>query len=79
MGSIGSFKRSVMSRPNLFYFATSELSQDAVLCWLAEWAKPEYSETDPQLHQLGKEFLHLLLMNHDQELPQTIESLEIKR
>jgi len=69
-----------MSRPNLFHFATSELSQDAVLCWLAEWAKPEYSETDPQLHQLGKEFLRLLLMNHGQELlPQTIKSFEIKR
>lgn len=68
-----------MSRPNLFQFATSELSQDAVLCWLAEWAKPEYNDTDPQLHQLGKEFLHLILTKHGQESPQAIESLEIKR
>jgi len=26
--------------PNLFRFATSELSQDAFICWLASWADP---------------------------------------
>ena len=25
-------------RPNLFSHGTSELSQDAFICWLAEWA-----------------------------------------
>nr|WP_260390277.1 hypothetical protein [Ornithobacterium rhinotracheale] len=25
-------------KPNLFQYATSELSQDAFLCWLIAWA-----------------------------------------
>lgn len=28
-----------MKKPSLFDYATSELSQDAILCWLLEWAK----------------------------------------
>lgn len=28
-------------KPNLFRWATSELTQDAFICWLLEWAKPE--------------------------------------
>ena len=27
--------------PNIFSFATSELSQDALLAWLIEWASPK--------------------------------------
>ncbi len=32
-------------RPNLFSHGTSELSQDACICWLAEWTNPIYKET----------------------------------
>jgi hypothetical protein len=28
-----------MKKPSLFDYATSELSQDAMLCWLLEWAR----------------------------------------
>lgn len=28
-------------KPNIFRWATSELTQDAFICWLLEWAKPE--------------------------------------
>ena len=31
-----------MTTPNLFKFATSELSQDAFICWLLSWAKKDY-------------------------------------
>lgn len=44
-------------RPNLFNYATSELSQDAFICWLAEWANLKYSEQDEALHQTGREFV----------------------
>jgi hypothetical protein len=49
------------SRPNLFEFATSELSQDAFLAWLLAWANKQYLETDPNLHGLGVRFLTALL------------------
>ncbi|MBO0929466.1 PD-(D/E)XK nuclease family protein [Fibrella aquatilis] len=44
-------------RPNLFAYATSELSQDAFICWLAEWADPSYRNADQALHQAGQEFI----------------------
>ena len=46
-----------VNRPNLFQFATSELSQDAVLCWLLAWADHRAAEHDAHLHEVGRAFL----------------------
>ena len=46
-----------MKKPSLFDYATSELSQDAILCWLLEWAKhDEYKE----YQKLAKELIALM-------------------
>ena len=46
-----------MSKPNLFSFATSELSQDAFICWLVSWANnPEEKE----LSGCAKDFICML-------------------
>jgi hypothetical protein len=45
-------------RPNLFHYATSELSQDAVLCWLLSWADTQYAKNP--LHTIGKALLNLI-------------------
>ncbi len=50
-----------MNPPNLFSFATNELSQDAFLAWLLSWGQPGMDQHDPTLHQLGTAFLHALL------------------
>lgn len=39
-----------MNTPNIFDYATSELSQDAFFAWFLKWAEPEYSEYDIALH-----------------------------
>lgn len=44
-------------RPNLFTYATSELSQDAFICWLAKWADPKYANMDEALHKAGQAFV----------------------
>lgn len=49
------------SVPNIFSFATSELSQDAMLSWLIQWADPEYKNIDSSLHHVACSFLRLLL------------------
>lgn len=36
--------------PNIFDFATSELSQDAFLCWLIAWADSSQIENDETLN-----------------------------
>lgn len=51
---------SDQTRPNLFHYATSELSQDAFICWLAAWADPKFKD-DPALHQAGANFISSMI------------------
>jgi len=46
-----------MIPPNLFSYATSELSQDAFICWLVAWA----NVPDHPLGDVGRAFVRLLL------------------
>ena len=62
-------------KPNLFKFATSELSQDAFILWLLEWADSECATEDKALHETAQEFIRLLLNNKDL----TIKSVNTKR
>lgn len=47
--------------PNLYDFATSELSQDATLAYILSWAKPELKEQAPELNALGENLLRDLV------------------
>ena len=57
--------------PNLFDFATHELSQDAVLIWLIRYADQRFQE-DIELHRVAKKFLRMLLGRTDIEI-KTVE------
>jgi len=46
--------------PNLFSFATSELSQDAMFAWLLQWSDDAYLSSDKEMCQLGKRFMSLM-------------------
>ncbi len=48
-------------RPNLFTYATSELSQDAFLCWFVEFANPTYNATDPTMSERAMSFINLIM------------------
>ena len=48
-----------MPTPNLFQFATSELSQDAVICWLVACA----GANDGALRECGLEFVRALVLH----------------
>jgi hypothetical protein len=54
-----------MPHPNLFAYATSELSQDAFFCWLLDWANKENADGDPALQQAACGFLNALLAKHN--------------
>ena len=45
--------------PNIFSFATSELSQDAMLSWLLQWADSSNMDKDSQLCHLGQSLVSL--------------------
>jgi len=68
-----------MSTPNIFTFATSELSQDAFLCWFLSWAKTEYLDKDQSLHSCAIGFIKEIFKKHHIEPPENIERIEITR
>ena len=45
-------------KPNIFDYATSELSQDAFLSWIIKWADKEYS--GQPMNECGKEIVEKL-------------------
>lgn len=63
--------------PNIFTYATSELSQDAFIAWLIKWAHTAYKSENTQLHQLGLDFLGSLLAKQEIKLGE-ITDLEVK-
>jgi hypothetical protein len=65
--------------PNLFDFATSELSQDAFICWLASWADPAFRSNDEALHVTATAFLDRLLEVGSVPPPAGYRSIEVRR
>jgi hypothetical protein len=61
--------------PNIFKHAPKELSQDAFICWLLEWADQENATADDTLHRIGVAFLNTLLSLHNQP---NVEDVGIK-
>lgn len=53
-------KSSPEKLPNIFSFATSELSQDAILAWMIKWADDKYIKEDEKLCFLGKSLVSKL-------------------
>ena len=68
-----------MNRPNLFSFATSELSQDAFICWLLSWSSPENKNVDNKLHKCAISFINALFDKHDKIAPHEIKKVEVKK
>lgn len=67
--------------PNIFDYATSELSQDAFLCWLIAWAKEDYRCVAPSLHAAALQFLRecFELPPTKLNVPTKIGNIDIKR
>jgi hypothetical protein len=68
-----------MSTPNLFSYATSELSQDAFLAWLLAWADPAHAEADAELHRLGQSLAAALCDAAGVAPPEHIERVTVRR
>jgi len=60
--------------PNLFDYATSELSQDAFLLWLLNWANDKYKEYDQELYQTAQRFVKMLLEDTDDIIINTVKT-----
>ena len=62
------------SIPNIFDFATSELSQDAFLCWLISWADSSQIENDKLLNSCATKFVIELIGATENYKINTIEA-----
>jgi len=68
-----------ISPPNLFTFATSELSQDAFLAWLCSWAKPELVANDASLNSCAQSFIKILFDKCDKPCHKTCPDIKTIR
>jgi hypothetical protein len=50
-----------ISKPNLFEISTQELSQDAFITWLLQWADKKYAKADEYLHHCAQDFVKSLI------------------
>ena len=66
-----------MQQPNLFSFATSELSQDAFLCWFLSWADSKYEKLDASLHHCARGFISAIFDKHTKTMPDEIIDIKI--
>jgi hypothetical protein len=64
-------------KPNIFSYATSELSQDAFFCWLLEWSKDEYA--GEELNKISLDFINYILEKTNNEKIISINKIEIIR
>lgn len=65
-------------KPNLFNIATKELSQDAFITWLLQWASPDCREYDAQLYECAVKFARQLLALGP-DAPEDITSIRTER
>lgn len=56
------------NNPNIFSFATKELSQDALIAWLLSWGDDSYKAIDSDLSLLGKQTIALFTGIHVEDI-----------
>lgn len=62
------------STPNLFSYATSELSQDAFISWLLAWADDKYKQEYSEMNAIARNLLEVFFAKHGLgSLPEKIE------
>lgn len=74
--------KKMNDKPNIFSYATKELSQDAVICWLIKWAgRQDVDVRDDAeaeaLRDCGRRFVKALLAEHEPSLDPDIKEIEI--
>lgn len=64
-------------KPNIFNYATKELSQDAAICWLIEWAYHDEPGRE-RLTKCGQKFIEALFAKHGKKVPENCGKPEIQ-
>lgn len=68
-----------MTKPNIFNIATKELSQDAFITWLLQWADKSNHQFDSLLHSCGQDFVRQLISSQHPDSITEISKVEAGR
>lgn len=69
----------MINKPNIFKYATKELSQDALIFWLLSWADPKYNRVNDDLTALALELISKFFELNAQNMPKEIEFFNLKK
>lgn len=68
-----------MNKPNIFKYATKELSQDAFILWLLDHANIKHENIDPELKNCALRMIQQFFLLENKEMPDKIEYFEISK
>lgn len=51
---------------NLFYYATSELSQDAIICYIMSFAMEKNKNANKEIYNIASELINLMGINNEE-------------
>jgi len=66
-------------KPNIFDISTKELSQDAFITWLLQWADISNSSHDLDLRNCGKDFVSELIKKSNPDFIETVTTVRAGR
>jgi len=68
-----------MNKPNIFKYATKELSQDAFIFWLLDHANPNYKNVDQEIKTCAVNLIEMFFQLENKKMPDNIDKFELKK
>lgn len=68
-----------MNKPNIFKYATKELSQDAFIFWLLDHANPIYENVDKEIKTCALNLIEFFFNLENKKMPETINKFELRK
>lgn len=68
-----------MHKPNIFTYATKELSQDAFIFWLLDHANPKYNNINQDLKNCALNLISEFFKLENKEMPKNIEKFSLSK
>ena len=68
-----------MDKPNIFKYATKELSQDAFIFWLLDHANPKYENVNQALKNCALSLISEFFKLENKKIPEKIEQFSLSK
>lgn len=67
-----------INKPNFFYHAYTESSQDGFICWLIDWVHRNVEPEHEQVKACGLQFLGALFDKHGEKVPKNLSKTNVE-